>query len=103
MAKTVQRDPFDQLAGQLNEMISRLWQWHGGDFCPVESWSPSINVYRLERRIEVCVDLSGVEKPELDVRVEPGRLVIRGVRRAPEPRRSGEESMRILTMEIDHG
>lgn len=103
MAKSVQRDPFDQLTGQLNDMISRLWQWHAGDFCPVDSWSPQINVYRLERRIEVCVDLAGVQREEIEVHVEPGRLVMRGVRRAPEPRRSPDEPMRILSMEVHHG
>ena len=51
-----------------------------------DSWSPAVNVYQLPDRVEVCVDLAGVDKAAVDVRVEPGRLSIRGHRPPPEPR-----------------
>jgi HSP20 family protein len=97
------RDELEQMAGHLNEMISKLWQWHAGDFCPVDTWSPSINFYRFDRRIEVCVDLAGVNPSDIDVHIQPGALSIRGSRPAPEPKREDGEPMRIETMEIDHG
>lgn len=97
------RDELEQVAGHLNEMISKLWQWHSGDFCPVDTWSPPINFYRFERRVEVCVDIAGVDPKKIDVNVQPGVLTIRGARLAPEPKREPGEPMRIETMEIDHG
>ena len=79
-------------------------------FSPTESWTPSINVYQLRDRLEVAVDLAGIHRHELDVRVEVGRLLVRGVRHAPEPPTCEEDregcegqAMRILTMEIDYG
>ena len=72
-------------------------------FCPVESWAPSVNLYQLEDRIEVCVDLSGVDPKKIDVQIEPGRLIVSGERNTPEPPREAGESIRIVAMEIDHG
>ena len=73
-------------------------------FSPTEAWSPAINVYQAPDRLEVAVDLAGIDREQIDVRMEPGRLSIRGVRQAPEPpRREGEAPMRIVAMEIDYG
>ena len=89
-----------------------------------DSWSPAVNVYQLPDRVEVCVDLAGVDKSAVDVRVEPGRLSIRGHRPPPEPREltdrveivqrkrsrhTDDEApdptppVRVLAMEIDNG
>ncbi|MCC6579066.1 MAG: Hsp20/alpha crystallin family protein [Phycisphaeraceae bacterium] len=103
MSRGFPSDDFDEMSVQVSQMIGKLWQWHYGDFSPKDSWSPTINVYRLPRRLAVCVDLAGLDKQTIDVRVETGKLAIRGVRPAPDPPRSPEEPMRILTMEIDHG
>lgn len=103
MPKNPPNDPVAHASTQMTQMLNRLWQWHESNFCPVDSWSPSINLYRMERRIEVCVDLAGMVARSIDVQVEPGRLTIRGVRAAPEPPRREGEAMRIVSMEIDHG
>jgi len=94
---------FDGFSDQGMSTMNGLWHWHGGDFSPRDSWAPSINVYRLTTRFEVCVDLAGVPKHTIDVRVDPGRLVIRGVREAPAPECEDADRLRILSMEIDHG
>ena len=83
-------------------VINELWQWHSGEFCPVETWQPAINVYQLEDRLEICVDLAGIDPRNLELHVERERLMIRGVRAAPDPRRS-PQPMRIISMEINHG
>lgn len=66
-------------------------------------WQPPMNAYRCKDGIRVCFDLAGVDKKEIDIEIEPGRLVVQGVRKAPEP--SGRKSCaeQILSMEIDHG
>lgn len=67
------------------------------------TWQPAMNAYRCDGCIRVCFDLAGVDKETIDIRIEPGRMVVRGVRTAPEPV-SGEPTPRqILAMEIDHG
>ncbi len=95
MAKSTPRDEYEQLAGQLGQVIGNFWQWHSGDFCPVDSWSPAVNLYRYESYYDVCVDLAGVDRKLVDVRVQPGMLVIRGTREAPEPRVKTGGIMRI--------
>lgn len=103
MLKTQPRDELDRMARQFNQVIGSFWQWHGGNFSPAESWTPAINVYMVGRRVEVCVDLAGLKKETIDVHVEPGTLVIRGMRQAPEPNSQADEELRILCMEVDHG
>jgi len=78
-------------------------QAHFREFCPVSTWEPQINLYRLHDRLDVCVDLSGVEAESIHVRVEPNRLTIEGDRSAPQPAATSQETMCIVAMEIDHG
>ncbi len=73
-------------------------------FTVSRSWQPAVNIYERPDGLRVCVELAGVDKRQIDVRVEPGRLTIRGVREAPEPSpRGAGGSMRIVCMEIDYG
>lgn len=68
-------------------------------------WSPAVNVYQLADRWEVCMDVAGVDRADLEVQVQPGRLLIRGQRTVPEPSGVADEKgkLRILAMEIDSG
>ncbi|MEZ6189908.1 MAG: Hsp20/alpha crystallin family protein [Phycisphaerales bacterium] len=36
--------------------------------------------------MHICVDLAGIDRDKIDVRIEPGRLTVSGVRHAPEPK-----------------
>jgi len=99
-------DDADPIAGQIGQIEANFWQWDISDFSPVESWSPSMNIYRLPGQIDVCISLAGVDKHSIDVQVKTGVLTIRGSRQPPEPKRSDpqkHQAMCILTMEIDHG
>lgn len=62
-----------------------------------------MNAYRCENCIQVCFDIAGVEKADIDLRIEPTRLVLHGTRRTPEPASSEGRPRQILAMEIDHG
>ena len=99
------RDETEHATRQINQLINNLWQWSEGDFCPVDSWSPAINVYLVDSNLEVCVDLAGMDPRDMDIVVEPTRLIIRGNREAPGPRGPHRRGavMRILSMEVDHG
>jgi HSP20 family protein len=68
-----------------------------------DGWRPSINAYRCSCCISICVDLAGVDKADIDLQVEPTRIVLRGIRSAPEPSGDEPKAQQILAMEIDHG
>jgi len=74
-----------------------------GAFCPVDSWAPPLNIYRMADCIDVCVELAGVDRDTIEVHLEPGRLTIRGQREAPQPDAASKDVMRIVMMEIRHG
>jgi len=68
-----------------------------------EGWRPAMNAYRCEGCIRVCFDLAGVDKANIDLRIEPKRLILRGTRPTPEPASAEGLPQQILAMEIDHG
>lgn len=103
MIHTQSGDEFAQIEIRIHEAVSRVWSGNCGSFHPGEAWAPPVNVYRCEQCIDVCVDLAGVEPSDIEVQVMPGRLEIRGVRLAPEPGQTPARSLRIVSMEIDHG
>jgi HSP20 family protein len=98
-----QRKPPSLLSGEISLVISQTTYRNFGGFSPTEAWSPAVNVYRLGHLLEICVDLAGVHRQQVQVQVEPGRLLIRGIRHAPDPPERGDEPMRIVSMEIDYG
>jgi HSP20 family protein len=87
----------DQIAAQLRGL--HFSACRPADTC----WQPAVNVYAYEDRLEVCMDLAGVDKREIRVDVEPRRLTVSGHRALPENGRSKQECGRILVMEIEDG
>lgn len=76
---------------------------HFREFCPVDSWAPAVNLYELRSQLVICVDLAGVKPGSIEVQVDVGRLMIRGVRAAPQPPTRSHDVVYIVAMEIDHG
>jgi HSP20 family protein len=66
-------------------------------------WQPAINAYRCEKCIRICVDLAGVEKSEIDLQLEAGRLLLRGERETPAPTDAAGHVLQTIAMEIDYG
>lgn len=105
MMKTAEAAHHDETRHALSSfrmIVQHFWQWRSSEVIPGEHWAPAINLYQLEDRLELCVDLAGIEPGSLEIRLEGDRLLLRGVRPAPDPR-SHPQPMRIVTMEIDHG
>jgi len=96
-------DPSLWMSSQLEALVRHAMSRNFGRGAPTDTWSPAVNVYQLPGRLMVCVDLAGVKREQLEVRVERGRLFIHGVREAPEPTEHDRGPMRILGMEIDYG
>ncbi len=90
------------LQGALHDITYELSRSQFSRFAP-QAWQPAINAYRCDTCIRICIDLAGVDRSEIDLTVEPRRLVIRGTRELPEP--TGEEgcAQQLLAMEIDYG
>lgn len=79
--------------------VMRVQMWQAGP----QTWQPAINAFVCEDRICVCVELAGVKKSEIDLLVEPRRLLVRGTRQAPEPTGAQGRARRTLALEIDYG
>ena len=71
-------------------------------FAP-HTWEPAINAYRCEHCVRICIDLAGIERSQIDLTVEPRRVVIRGARELPEPTHDEGRAVQLLAMEIDYG
>jgi HSP20 family protein len=87
----------------LGEVLYELTKVQFAAFSRPETWRPAINAYRCEECIAVCVELAGLSKEEIDVRVEPRRVLVRGQRLPPDPAESKAKPVHILAMEIDYG
>jgi HSP20 family protein len=92
-----------RLHGRLGEVVYQFTKIQFSYFSPPKGWSPAINAYRCDQQIVICVDLAGVERSQLDLSVQAGRLLLRGRREPPEPDCTGQESVQVLAMEIDFG
>ena len=85
------------LQGTLGDVTVRgiqLWQ------ATAHTWRPAINAFRCETAVSICVDLAGIDKSLIDLRVEPRRITVRGSREAPEPT---DHAVQMLALEIDYG
>ena len=77
---------------------------HFTEFHRPEGWKPYINAYLYDNRIEIWVDLAGVEKSSIKVDVLPEKVRISGERTPPAPTRdSSSQCKQVLTMEIESG
>src|SRR5215212_8173005 len=94
---------FKRLQDQLGDIFYQLRRVQFTHISHRKIWSPAINAYMCTEAVAICVDLAGVEKTLLDLRVEPRRLLIRGRREPPEPAGAEHKPVQILAMEIDHG
>jgi HSP20 family molecular chaperone IbpA len=68
-------------------------------FCPPDAWQPATNLYETEDHYIVCMDLAGVNRPEICVEIKQDMLVITGSRESPRP----QSRSKVHLMEIDHG
>ena len=92
-----------RLQGRLGDVAYQLTRIQFSQFSSVERWQPALNAYRCSECIVICVDLAGVDRKSIDVRVESRRLLIRGQRPPPEPVGNGHKPLQVLVMEIDYG
>jgi len=66
-------------------------------------WRPAINAFQCDKGLRICVDLAGVDRSEVELTVEPQRVVLTGVRSVPEPANNEERVLQMFAFEIDYG
>lgn len=91
------------LQGRLTNIAVELTRVRYASAQATETWHPAINVYRCRGCILVCADLAGVDRSQIQLRVEPRRVWLQGRRVPPEPRESEGPPLQVLAMEIDQG
>jgi HSP20 family protein len=109
------RKPPSRSSGYVGVVVEHAAYRSFSQFAQTQAWEPAVNVYQVGKLLHVCVDLAGIQRDKIDVRIEPGRLTVSGVRQAPEPgtRKHSQalgtspgavaSPMKILSMEIDYG
>src|SRR5437763_15082597 len=80
--------------GQVTVRSIQLWR------ATPHAWRPAINAFRCETAVSICVDLAGIDKSLIDLRVEPRRVTVRGSRDPPEPT---DQAAQMVALEIDYG
>jgi HSP20 family protein len=114
MSLTATSDPPFSNLGRVQKLTEQMMQKGFFNFCPSETWTPSVNLYETDASYLVCVDLSGVDKQKIDVEVLDNQLTLKGQREVPMlPALSGvphsddapgaARRLRVHLMEIDHG
>lgn len=91
------------LEGRLVGIACHLTRVRYSSSPATETWHPAINAYRCPDRILICVELAGVDRSAIQVRVEPRRVWLRGQRVPPEPLDAEGPPLQVLAMEIDDG
>jgi HSP20 family protein len=87
------------MLGPVTYEVTRVQLWRSTP----PTWQPPINAFRCQSAISICVDLAGVDKSLIDLRIEPRRVIVRGARIAPEPSDEEGRAVQILALEIDYG
>ncbi len=72
---------------------------------PNPAWTPAINAYRYDHRFEICVDLAGVHREAIDLKVLPQKISIQGFRAIPRPEIEDPSvsCCQTLALEIENG
>lgn len=90
------------LQGRLNDIAGELTQFRPESVRPPHPWRPNVNVYRCADRFLICVELAGVDRREIDLRVDARRVSLGG-RRACKPAEAHGPVRQVLALEINEG
>lgn len=103
MASRRPRHPFHDISESIGKLANEITRGHFAHFYQPNAWKPNLNAYHCGDRIEICVDLAGVDRSAIKLTVEGRFLRVRGSRATPEPAIGGPCYQHILTMEIENG
>ena len=85
--------PLRNLRKEIDTLFGDYFSF-GDDLTPVtEPWAPRVDLSETKQEYKVNVDLPGVKKDDISVKVEDNRLIIKGVR-SEEKKEEGEDFIR---------
>jgi HSP20 family protein len=78
--------PFDELRKEMEHLFEEMGRFRKPELGRwSRAWIPGCNIYETQTHYIILVDLAGVQKEELEVRVNPRQVVLRGQREEPAP------------------
>lgn len=93
-------DSFEKIQEDFDRFFEHYSRARGPAFIIYrQRWSPPCNVYETAENLRVLVEIAGINRDSLDLRIEDNRLVLRGMR--PEP--CVPEKCNYVQMEIAFG
>lgn len=93
-------DSFEKIQEDFDRFFEHYSRTRGPAFMGYrEHWSPPCNVYESADSLSVLIEVAGVSRDALDLRIDDNRLYLRGAR--PEP--CAPDRCNYLQMEIDFG
>ncbi|MFQ5848896.1 MAG: Hsp20/alpha crystallin family protein [Candidatus Methylomirabilales bacterium] len=90
---------FERLRSTMVEMMKTLFHQGRPTLLRGSSFNPAMDVFETGSAVIVVMEIAGVERKDIEVRVEGHRLRIAGVRRVAAPL----DSQRCHQMEIEFG
>ncbi len=91
--------PLNELFDEMDEIMDKYFGKVSYPHLVLGKWRPAMDVYELSKKIVIIVELAGVEKDKIDVKLNGNILTISGLRQAP----TFSEGMTLHQMEIDFG
>lgn len=92
-----------QLQARLSGVARELRRLEPACVESARQWTPAINAYCCGDRLVICVELAGVDKTSINLRVDSQRLVLRGCRASIQPDPCEHPPREVLALEIDEG
>src|SRR5688500_15124396 len=72
------------LQGRMNRLFDEsVYRGPSNEDVKVSSWTPQVDIYEVEKEIVIKVEVSEVERDEIQLELEDNRLRIHGERRLP--------------------
>lgn len=103
MAKKIR---YTRVFAQTEEVVQGIEKLQFSHYlAPDPAWTPAVNAYRYNDRFEICVDLAGVQRESIDLKVLPQKISVQGFRGMPRPEIEDPEvkCCQTLAMEIENG
>lgn len=89
----------EEISNRLNTMFGREGGEQATSRLAVSDWSPTVDIEETENEFLVTAELPGVEKKDIHLKVEDGRLVVQGERKTEKE----EKEKRVHRIERCYG
>lgn len=93
---------FSKLGDHMRSMLDEMQGRNYFRSSAPDMFQPSVNLYETSKSYHICVELAGMHREDIDLRVDDGRLCIRGQREKPAVP-GGDANVGVALMEIDSG